>query len=336
MEFLIAFFERFIGQLQSPTVSFLLLGLLLASVGTKLRIPQAIFDFCVFMLLMRIGIKAGVSMKEADLVAMMVPAISGMFIAALLAAGIGLAFALVPGIRKDDALATSGLFGAVSGSSLVAGLVFLEEAQIYVEGWVPALYVFIDLPALVVVIVLAQMHAAKTGGNVGHKVLPIKTVVRQTLSSAPLSALVGGTLLGIFAEPARVFDGFYDPLFRGFLSVLMLSLGLEAYARLKEIAKVAHWYIAFALVVPIFRGFVGFAFGYLFHITIGFSPGGVIMFAIIFASSSDISGPPTIRGGIPTANPSTYIGASSALGTPVAIAICIPLFTVVGVAVFGL
>ncbi|MFN9953018.1 MAG: sodium-dependent bicarbonate transport family permease, partial [bacterium] len=36
--------------------------------------------------------------------------------------------------------------------------------------------------------------------------------------------------------------------------------------------------------------------------------------------------PPTLRAGIPSANPSAYIGASTAIGTPVAIAICIPLF----------
>jgi len=47
---------------------------------------------------------------------------------------------------------------------------------------------------------------------------------------------------------------------------------------------------------------------------------------VIAASSSDISGPPTLRAGIPTANPSAYIGASTAIGTPVAIAIGIPLF----------
>jgi hypothetical protein len=51
-----------------------------------------------------------------------------------------------------------------------------------------------------------------------------------------------------------------------------------------------------------------------------------VLFAVIAASNSDISGPPTIRGGIPWANPSSYIGASTSVGTPVALAICIPMF----------
>jgi hypothetical protein len=43
------------------------------------------------------------------------------------------------------------------------------------------------------------------------------------------------------------------------------------------------------------------------------------------ASSSDISGPPTMRGALPEANASAYVGASTGLGTPVAI-LSIPLW----------
>jgi hypothetical protein len=62
------------------------------------------------------------------------------------------------------------------------------------------------------------------------------------------------------------------------------------------------------------------------HYLTGFSLGGVMVLAVIAASSSDISGPPTLRAGIPSANPSAYIGASTAIGTPVAISLCIPFF----------
>ncbi len=62
------------------------------------------------------------------------------------------------------------------------------------------------------------------------------------------------------------------------------------------------------------------------HLATGFSFGGVVILAVIAASSSDISGPPTLRAGIPSANPSAYIGASTAVGTPVALAIGIPLY----------
>jgi hypothetical protein len=62
----------------------------------------------------------------------------------------------------------------------------------------------------------------------------------------------------------------------------------------------------------------------------------VVLLAVMAGSSSDISGPPTLRAAIPGANPSTYIGSSTAVGTPVAIAIGIPLYVALAQLVFNL
>jgi hypothetical protein len=109
---------------------------------------------------------------------------------------------------------------------------------------------------------------------------------------------------------------------------------MEAYTRLNELRRVAHWYAIYGLVAPIIHGFIGFGMGYIAHIATGFSPGGVVLLAIMAASSSDVSGPPTLRASIPTANPSSYIGSSTSVGTPVAIGICIPLFMALANAIF--
>ncbi len=132
--------------------------------------------------------------------------------------------------------------------------------------------------------------------------------------------------LGILTKPEPVFESFFLPLFRGFLSILMLIMGMEAAARLKELPKVAQWCAVYAIVVPLVHGFIAFGLGMILHKLTGFSLGGVVVLSVIAASSSDISGPPTLRGGIPTANPSAYVGTSTAIGTPVAIALGIPLF----------
>jgi hypothetical protein len=114
----------------------------------------------------------------------------------------------------------------------------------------------------------------------------------------------------------------------------MLILGMEAYTRLAELRAVAHWFAVYALVAPILHGLIGFGLGYVAHVTVGLSPGGVIILAIIAASNSDISGPPTLRAGIPNANPSSFIGASTSIGTPIAIAVCIPLFIALAELIF--
>ena len=84
------------------------------------------------------------------------------------------------------------------------------------------------------------------------------------------------------------------------------------------------------------NGLIAFGLGYVAHVLTGFSPGGVILLAVMAGSSSDISGPPTLRAALPSANPSAYIGSSTSIGTPVAIAIGIPLYVSLAQVVFDL
>ncbi|MEM6973437.1 MAG: sodium-dependent bicarbonate transport family permease [Pseudomonadota bacterium] len=327
MEAFVEFLMRVAGQFQSPTLAFLLGGVLLAASGSKLTIPDPIYRFAVFMLLMRIGLNGGMEIRNAELADMILPALA----AVLLGAGIVLlgllTLAQLPGIQREDAIATAGLFGAVSASTLGVAMVLLEQEGIAYEAWVPALYPFMDIPALVLAIVLARMHTERQGTTTckGRRV-GVWTIVKDSLQGAALSALLLGLLLGLLSRPERVFETFYDPLFRGLLSVLMLIMGMEAWQRLNELRRVAQWYAVYAAVMPLVHGLLAFGLGYGIHLLTGFSPGGVVLLAVLAASSSDISGPPTLRAGIPSANPSSYIGASTSVGTPIAIGLGIPFF----------
>ena len=105
----------------------------------------------------------------------------------------------------------------------------------------------------------------------------------------------------------------------------MLIMGMEAWARLSEMRKVAHIYILYGVTAPFLHGALGFGVGLIAHELTGFSAGGGVLLSGMAASSSDISGPPTIRGALPEANSSAYIGTSTGLGTPIAI-LSIPLW----------
>ncbi len=75
MDFLSDFLARFAEKLQSPTLGFLLGGLVLAAFGSQLVIPDAIYKFIVFMLLMRVGLSGGIAIRESNLTEMLLPAI---------------------------------------------------------------------------------------------------------------------------------------------------------------------------------------------------------------------------------------------------------------------
>ena len=329
---IIDFLSRLLTQLQSPTLGFLIGGMLIAATGSRLNIPDAIYKFIVFMLLMKIGLNGGMEIRQADLGDILLPALFSVLIGVVIVlAGTGL-FSIIPGIKKEDGIATAGLFGAVSASTLAVALVALEESSIVYEAWVPALYPFMDIPALVLAIVLANLYLDKQNSS-GQRTTWQK-VVKESLQGSALSALLLGLLLGLVTNPVGIYQGFYEPLFRGFLSILMLIMGIEAYSRMHELRRVAHWYAVYAFFAPILHGLIGFGLGYIAHQVTGFSPGGIVLLAVLAASNSDISGPPTLRGGIPSANPSAYIGASTSIGTPVAIVLCIPLFIALAEIVF--
>lgn len=319
------FLELFINQLQSPTLGFLLGGIVVASFGSQLAIPDSIYRFITFFLLLKIGLSGGIAIRNSNFSEVLLPALAAVVIGIIIVLISRYTLARLPGIKVADAVATGGLFGAVSGSTLAAVLPQLDSAKIPYEAWTAALYPFMDIPALVTAIVVASVYISKQTGKASEKV-EIWPIIKDSLQSSAVTALLLGVALGIATKPEPVYESFFNPLFRGFLSILMIIMGMEAAQRMNELRKVAQWFAIYAFIAPILHAFLAFGLGLVIHKITGFSIGGAVVLAAIAASSSDISGPPTLRAGIPSANPSAYIGASTAIGTPVAIAICIPLF----------
>ena len=384
MDFLSDFLTLFLAKLQSPTLGFLIGGMVVAAVNSRLQIPDAIYKFIVFMLLIKVGLSGGIAIRNANLAEMLLPAVFAMVVGILIVFIGSYTLGKLPKVKTVDAIATAGLFGAVSGSTLAAALTIMETEGIEYEAWAAALYPFMDIPALVTAIVLASVYLSKkrrtpeealskqesrsqqlvtTGGYPSQQDYPpsrqeyrsqqgitasgypkrdpagkqveIWPIVKESLQGSALSALLLGLALGVLTQPESVYESFFEPLFRGLLSILMLVMGMEATARIGELRKVGQWYALYALIGPLLHGFIAFGFGMIAHAITGFSLGGVVIMAVIASSSSDISGPPTLRAGIPSANPSAYIGSSTAVGTPVALALGIPLYIGLAQALMG-
>ncbi|RFP62850.1 MAG: sodium-dependent bicarbonate transport family permease [Limnothrix sp. CACIAM 69d] len=347
MDFLSLFVKDFIIQLQSPTLGFLIGGMVIAALGSQLVIPESICTIIVFMLLTKIGLTGGIAIRNSNLTEMVLPVIFAATVGILVVFIARYTLAKLPKVKTVDAIATGGLFGAVSGSTMAAALTLLEEQKIGYEAWAGALYPFMDIPALVTAIVVANIYLnQKKRSNAaavnsqeqpstrqeyrdqqqGDSKVKIWPIIEESLQGPALSAMLLGLALGILTKPESVYEGFYDPAFRGLLSILMLVMGMEAWSRIGELRKVAQWYVVYSVVAPFIHGLLAFGLGMIAHYTMNFSLGGVVVLAVIASSSSDISGPPTLRAGIPSANPSAYIGASTAVGTPIAIGLCIPFF----------
>ncbi len=344
MDLALDFLSTFARQLQTPTLAFLFGGMALAALGSRLEIPDAVYRFIVVVLMLKIGLGAGISIREADPAEIVLPALAAAVLGGTIVLIGRVSLALLPGVRTEDGIATAGLFGAVSASTLAAAMIMLEEDGKAFEAWVPALYPFMDIPALLLAIVLAQMARTRRAGALagGDAPAPVRTqaprvgdILADSLRGSALSALGLGLVLGLVARPDPVYASFYEPLFRGLLSILMLVMGMEAWSRLAELRRVAHVYAVYGVTAPLVHGALGFGMGYLAHLATGFSAGGVVLLAVMAASSSDISGPPTLRAAIPQANPAAYVGASTSLGTPITL-LSVPMWMALAEIVFAL
>lgn len=352
MDILLDIASAIVSQLQKPTLAFLIGGMVLAALGSRLEVPEPVYKLVVLLLLLKVGLGAGIAVREADAVSLLVPAI-GAAVAGVAIVLLGRAVLVNRrGVSEADGMATAGLFGAVSASTLAAGMAMLDAEGIAYEGFIGALYPFMDLAALLTAILLARMSAERrlargiaaqggsavatlggAGGPGGNGAL-VREILVDTLKSPAISALLLGLVLGLVARPDAVYQGFYAVLFQGLLSILMLVMGMEAWARLADLRKVAHVYALYGLLAPFAHGLIGLGIGLAAHHLTGFSQGGVVLLAVMAASSSDISGPPTLRAALPEANPSAYVGTSTGIGTPIAI-LSIPLWIALSEAAIG-
>ncbi len=167
MDLLSDFLTLFLEKLQSPTLGFLIGGMVVAAVNSRLTIPDPIYKFIVFMLLIKVGLSGGMAIRNANLAEMLLPAVFAVGMGILIVFIGRYTLAKLPNVKTVDAIATAGLFGAVSGSTLAAALTLLETEGIEYEAWAAALYPFMDIPALVTAIVLASVYTSKQRATAG-------------------------------------------------------------------------------------------------------------------------------------------------------------------------
>ena len=194
MDFLSDFFTSFLEQLQSPTLGFLIGGMVIAAVGSRLSIPDPVYKFIVFMLLIKVGLTGGQAIRDANFAQILLPAIFAVIIGILIVFIGRYTLCKLPKVKIEDGIATAGLFGAVSGSTLAAGITVLEGQAIPYEPWAAALYPFMDIPALVTAIVLASVYTSKQRDIAGESINKKESLSKQRVTEVDLRDAVASNL----------------------------------------------------------------------------------------------------------------------------------------------
>ncbi|MEJ2273211.1 MAG: sodium-dependent bicarbonate transport family permease [Woeseiaceae bacterium] len=307
-----------------PVIWFFALGVFAGVARSDLRIPPAIYDLLSILLLLTIGLKGGVELAKAPLSGILPQA------AAVLAMGFTLPVLLYPVVRKlgglgrADAASLVAHYGSVSVATFAVGLAFLADKGVSHDSQLPLFLVLLEVPAILVGVILARRKEA--GGQWGrllHEVLLGKSIV----------LLVGGLAIGWLAGPQGIqpFEPLFFDLFKGVLALFLLEMGLIAASQLQAVRQNGRFLVAFGLLAPVPLGAIGAVVGW----SIGLSPGGTMLLAVLAGSASYIAAPAAIRIAVPEANPSLSLTASLGVTFPFNIFVGIPTYYLIASALHG-
>jgi hypothetical protein len=301
----------------SPMVLAFALGIIAVVVKSDLKIPEQVYSIISIYLLFAIGLKGGFDLARSP--------VASFGSASVVAALIGLAIPLwsffllhlVGKMSAANAVAVAIHYGAVSAVTLSASITFLNEAGQTFEGFMPTMYVIMEIPAVILGLALAQWYS-------GGKQQTLIETFRSALTGKGFLLLGGGVLIGfISGEPGyQQVKPFFVDLFPGFLALFLLEMGTLVGARLKDLRRMGWALIAFALIMPLVHGLVGVWLGGI----AGLSAGGAMIMGALAASASYITAPAVVEANIPDADITFPLTASLVLTFPLNLTVGLPIY----------
>ncbi len=313
-------------NLLSPMVLAFALGITATLLHSDLKLPDELYTTLSIYLLLAIGLKGGIALAETSLAVFWAPAVATLLLGIIIPV---IAYGVARKIGKmnvADAAALAAHYGSVSAVTFAAAQTFLDTVGVRYEGFMPALVAILEVPAIVVALLIAQVAGAPQGGD-------WRKALRELLTSKSILLLVGGMIIGWLAGPRggkEVAPVFVD-LFKGALTFFLLELGMVAARRFRDLPSAGLFLLGFGIIMPIFNGLLGIWFGSM----TGLSLGGSTILGVLAASASYIAAPAAVRIALPQANPSFYLTAALGITFPFNLAIGLPLYYTIASLIVG-
>jgi hypothetical protein len=306
-----------VGQnIGSPAVLAFILGALAVRLKSDLSFPESVTSLLSTYLLLAIGLKGGLRLREAALDDLLLP------IVGTVALGI-----VTPAItywvaRKflqrtpSDSAALAAHYGSVSAVTFTAAETFVKNAGTLGEDYLAALVAVLEVPGIVVALLIASRVLGKS---------TIKSAVYEVVTGRSVVLLIGGLVIGFVAseKSTALVEPLFVDLFAGVLVLFLLDLGVMAGSRLDALRAAGAKLVVFAIALPVLFGFLGVAVG----TAAGLSVGGVTVVATMAASASYIAAPAAVRIGMPEADGGLALGAALGITFPFNLVVGIPLYS---------
>jgi hypothetical protein len=293
------------------------LGAIAGFIRSELELPDAVLKLISIYLLFSIGLVGGRELAQVRLADL--AGLFGLTVAVTIAIPFITYFVLrrLGGFDVQNAAAVAAHYGSVSSVTFFAAVTFARAMNTPSEGYMTAVVAVMEW-GVIISLAIARFAMGRASGD-----MRFGELVRDTLRGRGILLLTGGMVIGYLATDRAwgQIAPFYEQLFRGFLMLFLLEMGMTAARQIRQFAQVGLFMTGFAVAAPLVFGLTGV---WLAH-AIGLSLGSAFVFGAVCASSSYIDAPAACRAALPEASPGIYLTASLGVTFPFNLLIGLPL-----------
>lgn len=303
-----------------PVILFFILGALGGLFKSDLNIPEAFYETLSIYLLLSIGLKGGLELAHSDLSQVIFPAIGTILLGVIITLLAFIILKKVLNFAQKNAIAIAIHYGSVSAVTFAVVLSYLENAGVKYEEFMTVLLVLLEAPAIIVGVFMARLLDNKKKGANFRK----RELLHEVFVSKSILLMLGGLGIGIYIGTTgdQQLDTFFLGLFKGFLALFMVQMGIVASSRIADLKKAGLQLISFGLLMPFISAFLGIMTGWI----CGLSVGGTTVLATLAASASYIAAPAAVKIALPEANLTYCLTASLGITFPFNIIFGIPIY----------
>ena len=310
-------FQILINNLTNPSLLFFILGVLAVKLKSDLEIPPTSAKFIALYLMISIGFKGGQELSHSTFN-------SGIFWAlafgVLVSASIPIYtfFLLKRKLGVPNAAAIAAAYGSISAVTFVAAAAFLESQGVSFGGHMVAVMALMEAPAIISGMILLRKYTpSKSEGG-------LKQTIIHAFTNSSVLLIFGSLVIGLIADEkqAEGIKPFITDIFKGFLAVFLLDMGITSGRKLKAFFKTGYFSSLFATLIPLINGLV------VAYISQWVSPevGDRLIFAILAASASYIAVPAAMKLSNPEADEGLYVPMALAVTFPFNLTLGMPIY----------
>ena len=308
-----------IDNLTNPALLFFVLGGVAVYLKSDLEIPPNSSKFISLYLLFSIGFKGGQELSHETFTSEIGwSMLFGISISALIP--LYTFFILKRKLNVFDAGAIAAAYGSVSAVTFVTAVSYLESYQLTLQGHMVAIMALMESPAIIIGLVLISIYNKEETANK----IKIKSVIKHSLTNGSVLLILGSLVIGFIAnaKQAEGIKPFTNDLFKGFLAIFLLDMGITSGKKLKAFFSFGIFPFVFAVTIPLVNGCL---FALLSSIVTD-DITNRFMFAVLAASASYIAVPAAMKISVPNANPGLYLPMALAVTFPINITVGMPLY----------